>query len=103
MNITTCYSEFVIQSNGKMTDNGFTSNSNSYFKPEEISKILKITPHHTTTLNEIRPIGEGYYPFSTWCGCKKEEPSFDVNKQVKAIIEDLKEKIPTLLQIKKKL
>lgn len=101
MNKTTCYSEFVIQSKGKMTDNGFIANPNSDFKPEEITKTLKITPHWTTTMNEPRPIGKGNYPFSTWSGCKKEEPALDASIQVKAIVEELKEKIPTLLQIKK--
>lgn len=101
MNKTTCYSEFVIQSNGKVSENGFISNSNSYFNPEKITEILKITPHNITTMNETRPIAGGTYPFSTWCGCKKEDPSLDANIQVKAIVEELKEKIPSLLQIKK--
>ncbi len=102
MSKTTCYSEFIIQSSGKMTENGFISNSNSFFKPEEITEILKITPHRTTTMNEPRPLSGGNYPFSTWCGCKKEEPTLDANIQVHAVVEMLKEKIPLLLQIKKK-
>ena len=99
-NKTTCYSEFVIQSNGKMTENGFISDSNSYFDPEEITKSLKIIPHNTTTMNESRSIGKGIYPFSTWYGCKKETPTLDATIQVKKIVEELEEKIPTLLQIK---
>lgn len=100
MNKTTCYSEFVIQSNGKMTKNGFKANRNSDFNPDEITRLLKITPYHKTVMSAPRPNGVGNYPFSTWRGCKKEEPILDVEKQVKKIVEELKEKIPTLLQIK---
>ncbi len=102
MNKTTCYSEFVIQSNGKMTKNGFKTNKNSEFNPDEITKLLNITPYHTTTMNASRPNGVGNYPFSTWSGCKKEEPILDAEKQVEMIVEELRDKIPTLLQIKKR-
>lgn len=77
------------------------ANPNSYFDPEEITKILKITPHSTTTMDKKRPIAEGTYPFSTWSGYKKEEPALDATLQVNAIVEELKEKISALLQIKR--
>lgn len=101
MNQTTCYSEFVIQSNGKMAVSGFKANPNSNFKPEEITKILQITPYSTTTLNEPRKIGNGNYSFSTWRGCKKEELTLDASLQVKEIVKELKRKIDELLYIKK--
>ena len=101
MNKTTCYSEFTIQSNGKMTKNGFKANRNSDFNPDEITKLLKITPYHTTVMNAPRINGVGNYPFSTWKGCKKEEHTLGAEKQVQKIVEELKDKIPLLQQIKK--
>lgn len=100
---TAMYSEFIIQSNGTIKENiGFVANPNSTFDPDEITKMLNIIPNNTMKLGEERKKGKGLYPFSTWSGCRKDTPRLEVEKQIMSSINQLKDKISILKEIKKK-
>lgn len=100
---TAMYSEFIIQSNGTIKENiGFVANPNSAFDPDEITKMFNIIPNNTMKLGEERKKEKGLYPFSTWSGCRKDTPRLEVEKQIMCIINQLKDKLSILNEIKKK-
>lgn len=103
MDKTNCYSYFAICSNGIIKNGvGFIANPNSDFNPDFITDKLNIQPYGSTKMGTPRENGHGSYPFSDWGACMQTEPAIDAKEQCVKIVRALKEKIPALLDIKKK-
>ena len=101
MSKTVCHSEFSIQSAGEICDRiGFVAAENSFFDPDEITKMLGIRPFETRTMGTPRKNGHGTYPFSIWSACRQEEPVMDAQEQCLSIVRELTPHIPTLNRIR---
>ena len=103
MDKTDCYSYFGICSNGIIKNGvGFIANSKSDFDPDYITDKLHIEPFDSNRMGTPRKNGHGSYPFSDWGACMQTEPAIDAEEQCVRIVRALKDKIPALLDIKKK-
>lgn len=101
MDKTTCHSCFVIESAGELRDGiGLVAAENGFFDPEEITKLLGIRPWDTKKMGTPRKNGHGVYTFSSWSGCRQDEPALDARKQCLAIVRELTPHIPALDRIR---
>lgn len=100
MEKTSCRSYFAICSAGDIQNGvGFVAAENSFFDPDEITKMLEMQPYNTTLMGAPRGNGHGFFPFSFWCACEQTEPAIDAEEQCLKIVRELSPKIPILNKI----
>lgn len=101
MDNTNCYSYFSIVSAGDILDGkGFIAKDNSFFHPNDITKILGIEPFETRVTGQKRKYGGGTCPFSEWSACKQTEPALDAHEQCLKIVRQLQSFVDKLNEIR---
>lgn len=100
MKKTLSFTYLFIESQGRVTENGFIANEDGIFDPDEITKTLDIKPFKSWKSGDLRQDGSSY-SFSSWAAGKSIMDGADVEAQCLETIQYFKNKIPQLQLIKK--